>query len=296
MDKISRNTVSKDLGIGSKTLRNYEKKGILTPQRAENGYLYYDVKNYYKAMQIKVLQMCNFNSEQIQSIIQLPPDERYLEIAEYINTSIRDFAYDVIEALLRISHVIKMTLFIKLINNVGNENNLENMEIKFKELKEVYGENGKDSFEKSPKMMVYEFLDWIGPAFNKIIDEFGDMTIKDFFDEKFGKLSSNVEFYQNFINGVTDNYDEVAKMCVIHFEYMLSLSKEPGEWHKIDGLLAIKPLFVYYLQSLELFCDDEKKFERVKFILDEINKYIDTLLSLVNIDDFKQKGDDCYAL
>ncbi len=67
--------ISKMYGIGVDSLRYYENLGILNPQRADNGYRMYSLKDIYKLNMIRDLRGLNFSMQQIKEYL----DEQNLE-------------------------------------------------------------------------------------------------------------------------------------------------------------------------------------------------------------------------
>lgn len=61
--------ISNLYGIGVDSLRYYEKIGVLKPQRGENGYRLYNLKDIYKLNIIRDLRQLNFSMKQIKSYL-----------------------------------------------------------------------------------------------------------------------------------------------------------------------------------------------------------------------------------
>lgn len=61
--------VSKRLGISRDSLRFYEKKGIITPQKLENGYRCYSYEDTRKLLDIMFYRRLNFSIEDINRIL-----------------------------------------------------------------------------------------------------------------------------------------------------------------------------------------------------------------------------------
>ena len=61
--------VSKRLGISRDSLRFYEKKGIITPQKLENGYRCYSYEDMRKLLDIMFYRRLNFSIEDINRIL-----------------------------------------------------------------------------------------------------------------------------------------------------------------------------------------------------------------------------------
>ena len=57
-------------GIGVDSLRYYERLGILNPQRADNGYRMYSLKDIYKLNMIRDLRGLNFSMQQIKEYLE----------------------------------------------------------------------------------------------------------------------------------------------------------------------------------------------------------------------------------
>ena len=67
--------VSRLFGIGIDSLRYYERRGIIHPRRAANGYRTYDLNDMYKLSLIKDLRRFDFSMEQIGMYL----DEQHVE-------------------------------------------------------------------------------------------------------------------------------------------------------------------------------------------------------------------------
>ena len=57
-------------GISADSLRYYEKLGILSPKRAENGYRFYDERDFVYLQNISVLKYAHFSLADIKTIIK----------------------------------------------------------------------------------------------------------------------------------------------------------------------------------------------------------------------------------
>ena len=56
--------ISKLYGIGADSLRYYERAGIITPKRGENGYRLYGLKDIYKLSVLRDLMALDFSVAQ----------------------------------------------------------------------------------------------------------------------------------------------------------------------------------------------------------------------------------------
>lgn len=63
--------VSKITGITSDSLRYYDKLGIVSPKRSENGYRYYDEDDLYRLQYTAVMKYAQFTLSEIKSIMEL---------------------------------------------------------------------------------------------------------------------------------------------------------------------------------------------------------------------------------
>lgn len=57
-------------GIPIDSLRYYDKLGIVSPRRAENGYRYYDEKDYIHLQYVAVMKYAHFSLSEIKTVIQ----------------------------------------------------------------------------------------------------------------------------------------------------------------------------------------------------------------------------------
>jgi len=57
-------------GIPTDSLRYYDKLGIVSPKRAENGYRYYDEKDYTYLQYVSVMKYAHFSLSEIKTVIQ----------------------------------------------------------------------------------------------------------------------------------------------------------------------------------------------------------------------------------
>ena len=57
-------------GIPTDSLRYYDKLGIVSPKRAENGYRYYDEKDYIYLQYVSVMKYAHFSLAEIKTVIQ----------------------------------------------------------------------------------------------------------------------------------------------------------------------------------------------------------------------------------
>lgn len=63
------NEISKLYGVGTDSLRYYEKLGILKPHRDKNGYRLYSLKDMYKLNMIRDLRSLDFSMQQIKEYL-----------------------------------------------------------------------------------------------------------------------------------------------------------------------------------------------------------------------------------
>ena len=57
-------------GISNDSLRYYDKLGIVSPKRSENGYRYYDEKDYIYLQYVSVMKYAQFSLSDIKTVIQ----------------------------------------------------------------------------------------------------------------------------------------------------------------------------------------------------------------------------------
>ena len=57
------------VGITSKNIRFYENQGLLTPERAENGYREYHEQNIEALKKIKLLRKLGISVEEIRAVL-----------------------------------------------------------------------------------------------------------------------------------------------------------------------------------------------------------------------------------
>ncbi len=79
-DSYKISEISKMYGIGVDSLRYYERLGILKPQRAENGYRMYSLKDIYKLNMIRDLRGLNFSMQQIKEYLDRQTLENTLSL------------------------------------------------------------------------------------------------------------------------------------------------------------------------------------------------------------------------
>ena len=66
--------ISKTTGLSADTLRYYEKEGILSAKRRENGYRYYDEKDITDLKYLVVMKYAGFSLAEIKNIEMISPD------------------------------------------------------------------------------------------------------------------------------------------------------------------------------------------------------------------------------
>lgn len=57
-------------GISTDSLRYYDKLGIVSPKRAENGYRYYDERDYIYLQYVSVMKYARFSLSEIKKVIR----------------------------------------------------------------------------------------------------------------------------------------------------------------------------------------------------------------------------------
>ncbi len=63
--------VSKTTGIPTDSLRYYDKLGLVSPKRSDNGYRYYDEEDLYRLQYVTVMKYAQFSLAEIKSIFEL---------------------------------------------------------------------------------------------------------------------------------------------------------------------------------------------------------------------------------
>ena len=61
--------LEKELGISKHTIFYYEKEGIVTPQRDENGYRSYSQEDLQKLIMVKFLRNLNISIDDVKAIL-----------------------------------------------------------------------------------------------------------------------------------------------------------------------------------------------------------------------------------
>ena len=105
--------ISKMTGISNDSLRFYEKLGILSPQRKENGYRYYDESDYRTLQYIAVMKYAHFSLADIGVIVQslhAEPSEECSRKANEIFLKKHKELTDMAENYLRIVKLIDILL------------------------------------------------------------------------------------------------------------------------------------------------------------------------------------------
>jgi len=77
------------LGVSRKTLRHYEKRGLMTPGRTENGYRCYHPQDILRLQCIRQLQSLGLSLEQIKRVLRAPGnDQVWSGLLEALRTEI----------------------------------------------------------------------------------------------------------------------------------------------------------------------------------------------------------------
>jgi len=85
--KFTIKQAAKMTGLSADTLRYYEKEGVISPKRGENGYRYYDENDITALKHIIVMKYAHFTLAEIKSMEELQtrePNSQCNEIAKRI--------------------------------------------------------------------------------------------------------------------------------------------------------------------------------------------------------------------
>ncbi len=102
-------------GIPIDSLRYYDKLGIVSPKRLENGYRHYDETDYMHLQYVTVMKYANFSLSEIKTIIQSLGSEtndecnkRNLEIFNSKRTELLEMAKNYQSIVKLIDHLLPM--------------------------------------------------------------------------------------------------------------------------------------------------------------------------------------------
>jgi DNA-binding transcriptional MerR regulator len=77
------------LGVSRKTLRHYEKRGLIMPSRAENGYRGYHPEHIVQLQRIRQLQSLGLALAQIKRVLRAPGNHQvWSDVLEALHTEI----------------------------------------------------------------------------------------------------------------------------------------------------------------------------------------------------------------
>ena len=116
--------VSKIYDIATDSLRYYEKKGLVIPQRRDNGYRIYSLEEIWRLNLIKDLRKLGFSVEQIKDYID---DRNIKKTKELIEREIILIEKE-IKPLIRVQNKLKSKL--KLIKELEERNTCDNIQVK----------------------------------------------------------------------------------------------------------------------------------------------------------------------
>ena len=116
--------VSKIYDIATDSLRYYEKKGLVIPQRRDNGYRIYSLEEIWRLNLIKDLRKLGFSVEQIKDYID---DRNIKKTKELIEREIILIEKE-IKPLIRVQNKLKSKL--KLIKELEESNTCDNIQVK----------------------------------------------------------------------------------------------------------------------------------------------------------------------
>jgi len=116
--------VSKIYDIATDSLRYYEKKGLVIPQRRDNGYRIYSLEEIWRLNLIKDLRKLGFSVEQIKNYID---DRNIRKTKELIEREIILIEKE-IKPLIRVQNKLKSKL--KLIKELEESNTCDNIQVK----------------------------------------------------------------------------------------------------------------------------------------------------------------------
>jgi DNA-binding transcriptional MerR regulator len=117
MKKYTIGEVSKRLGLSRDTLRFYEKKGIITPEKKENGYRQYTYEDTRKLLDIMFFRRLNFSIDDIDRILHRSSYHSYCSmIQEKIEEEQRIIAHHR-RTLIHLQHVEQLYKNIELYLN-----------------------------------------------------------------------------------------------------------------------------------------------------------------------------------
>ncbi len=171
--KYNVNWIEKNMGISRKTLRYYEDKKLINPQRnAVNNYREYSEEDIKIIWTIKTLVGMKFKMRQIEDWINDPEEfDFYKVISDNVTELEKD--YEAHKHLLDVARTIKVTGRIPTVNDVGT--------VKFEDF------------------MSYVFNNWnfVDEKLYKVIRATNDMneSIEEF--EKNSDLNSIIDYFRN---------------------------------------------------------------------------------------------------
>ncbi|MCL2865348.1 MAG: MerR family transcriptional regulator [Lachnospiraceae bacterium] len=119
--------ISKLYGIGTDSIRYYEKLGILKPRRDTNGYRLYNLKDMYKLNMIRDLRHLDFSMEQIKDYLDHQCVSNTLEMLhreqEYVKEQLKELCLRerfIHERILDISRSLEIKPDVFVVKKVTN--------------------------------------------------------------------------------------------------------------------------------------------------------------------------------
>ena len=95
-------------GISTDALRYYDKLGMVSPKRAENGYRYYDEHNLSALKHIVVMKYAHFKLSEIMNLEELQTREPTTQCNEICKRVLSEKVTELQQAVLNYQNIIKL--------------------------------------------------------------------------------------------------------------------------------------------------------------------------------------------
>ncbi|MDR0295496.1 MAG: MerR family transcriptional regulator [Prevotellaceae bacterium] len=99
---------TKETGLSADTLRYYEKEGMISPKRHENGYRYYDERDISILKNIVVMKYAHFTLAEMKSMEELQTREANSECNEICKQILNSKITELNQAILNYQKIVTL--------------------------------------------------------------------------------------------------------------------------------------------------------------------------------------------
>lgn len=249
--------VSKIYDIATDSLRYYEKKGLVTPQRRDNGYRIYSLEEIWRLNLIKDLRKLGFSVEQIKDYID---DRNIKKTKELIEREIILIEKE-IKPLIRVQNKLKSKL--KLIKELEARSTCDKIQVKkIRDRKILFIEAEMSNDEEvdlalrklesrnDEKLFLFANKDMGVFISNEGMEE----KTYDLYDGAFFLLEDRAEHY----NMILPEGDYVTKIYKGYYKQSKQLIEDMMKFIKKENYIMIgKPMEIYRIDIHDTSIEEE---------------------------------------